>query len=265
MGQGMSPSSHPAPELRTRLLRLLRAQEKKRGFLIAFEGPEGAGKTTQRKLFKQWLRCEGYKVQVIKWSSSPLLKPLIKARKKAHSFSPEEFCLLHAADFRYQLENVILPALWEGRVVVADRYLFTGLAQDAARGLEFDWLLHIYRPLIWPDAVFYFSVSPLTSTRRLGTRKVPKFYDAGQDITEVEDPFESYRIFARRLIQEYEAQAIIFSFGKVDAEKSIYEQHKQIRKLFEESRRRPWVEWDREAILEWLAGRVSPSEVSRAR
>ena len=104
-----------------RLHQLLVKQERKRGFLIAFEGPDGSGKTTQRKLFKKWLKGEGHPVVTTRWNSSPLISPLIKSRKRARAFSPEEFCMLHAADFRQRLENVILPALWQGKMVVADR------------------------------------------------------------------------------------------------------------------------------------------------
>src|SRR5881396_2566884 len=112
-----------------------------RGLLIAFEGPDGSGKTTQRKLFKEWLAGEGYDVITTKWSSSRLIKPIIKARKNMRSINPEEFCLLHAADFRHRLENEIVPALIKGKMVVADRFLFTALARDAVRGLPLDWLL----------------------------------------------------------------------------------------------------------------------------
>src|SRR3954454_14789260 len=158
-----------APALRNSgaVRELIEAREKGRGLLIAFEGPDGSGKTTQRKLFKSWLRTEGHEVVTTKWNSSPVVKPLVKARKTAHSLSPEEFCLLHAADFRHRLETEILPALWDGKSVIADRYLFTGLARDAARGLEIDWLLNIYSPLFWPDLVFYFSVSPDVSGQRI--------------------------------------------------------------------------------------------------
>ena len=48
---------------------LVRARERSRGLLIAFEGPDGAGKTTQRKLFKTWLKSEGHKVVTRKWNS----------------------------------------------------------------------------------------------------------------------------------------------------------------------------------------------------
>ena len=47
---------------------------KRRGLLVAFEGPDGSGKTTQRKLFKTWLKSEGYDVVATKWNSSELIK-----------------------------------------------------------------------------------------------------------------------------------------------------------------------------------------------
>src|SRR5437762_4007788 len=94
------------------------AKGRDRGFLIAFEGPDGSGKTTQRKLFKSWLKSEGHSTFTTKWNSSALIKPLVKARKTARSLSPAEFSLLHAADFRYRLDNEILPALWQGQTVI---------------------------------------------------------------------------------------------------------------------------------------------------
>src|SRR5712691_1231259 len=84
---------------------------KDRGLLIAFEGADGSGKTTQRKLFKDWLVGEGYSVKTTKWNSSRLIKPIIKARKNMRSINQEEFCLLHAADFRHRLEHEIIPAV----------------------------------------------------------------------------------------------------------------------------------------------------------
>jgi thymidylate kinase len=146
---------------------LLKRREASRGLLDAFEGPDGSGKTTQRKLFKQWLKSEGVPVTTTRWNSSPLIKPLVKVRKQVRAMSPEEFCFLHAADFRHRLETEVLPALWQGTTVVADRYLFTALARDAARGLPFDWLLNVYSPILWPDVVFYLSYFIRRPTARL--------------------------------------------------------------------------------------------------
>ena len=69
----------------------------KRGLLVAFEGPDGSGKTTQRKLFKTWLKSEGYDVVTTKWNSSDLIKPIIKSRKAVRALSPEELTLDRSA------------------------------------------------------------------------------------------------------------------------------------------------------------------------
>lgn len=228
---------------------------KKRGLLVAFEGPDGSGKTTQRKLFKTWLKSEGYDVTTTKWNSSELVKPIIRSRKTVRALSPEEFSLLHAADFRHRMDHEVLPALWDGKLVLADRFLFTGLARDVARGLDLDWVLRLYQPLLWPDIVFYFSVSPGTSSRRVSAVRTPNYYEAGQDVTQVEDPGESYQRFITRVIHEYDSLALIFNFVTVDAEQSITEQHHAIRRMFRECEKRPWSEWNAEAFGEWMAGR----------
>jgi dTMP kinase len=242
---------------------LVRAQEKKRGMLIAFEGPAGAGTTTQRRLFKIWLEQQGHDVVTSKWISSRAIKPLMKARARIHSLSSEELCLLQAADFRHRLETQILPALWQGKTVLADRFLFTSLARAQARGLDLDWLLFAHAPLFWPDVVFYFAVSPKTSTTRVAAAHAPKFYDAGQDVTNVADPIVSYRRFVGRMIKEYEALSLIFQFVSIDGEQPIYEQHRGMRKLFEEGQRQPWSEKNLEAVVEWLAWSPAAVEVRR--
>jgi dTMP kinase len=241
-----------------RILSMIKAHEAKRGLLIAFEGPEGAGKTTQRRLFKTWLESEGHEVVTTKWAASRPIKPLVKARKRAHALSAEELCFLQAADFRHRLETEVLPALWAGKMVLADRFLFTGLARDSARGLELDWLLHVYYPLFWPDMVFYFAVSAETATTRVAADRAPEFYEAGQDVTEISDPVGSYKHFMARVIREYEALALIFQFVTIDAEQPIYGQHRHIRQVFQEGLKKPWGEWNIEAIADWIQHARAP-------
>src|SRR5215471_20984391 len=212
---------------------------RRRGLLVAFEGPDGSGKTTQRKLFKTWLKAEGYDVVTTKWNSSDLIKPIIKSRKTLQALGPEEFSLLHAADFRHRIEHTVLPALWAGKIVVADRFLFTGLARDVARGLDLDWVLKLYQPLLWPDQVFYFAVTADTSERRVTATRTPNFYEAGRDVTDLADPVESYQRFVTRVIKEYESLAVIFKFITIDAEQSLRQQHYRIRELFREGERQP--------------------------
>jgi dTMP kinase len=237
----------------------LQRRDATRGLLVAFEGPDGSGKTTQRKLFKAWLKQQGRHVVVTKWNSSPLIKPLVKVRKQARALSPEEFCLLHAADFRHRVDTEVLPALWHGATVIADRYLFTGLARDAARGLDFDWILHTYAPILWPDLVLYFAVSAQTSAKRIAATREPKYYEAGQDVTGLDNAIDSYTKFTSRVIREYESLALVFQFVTIDAERSMDEQHQAVRDHFTQAQRRPWLDYNVEPIVEWLSHQGSGS------
>ena len=231
---------------------LIADRDRSRGLLIAFEGPDGSGKTTQRKLLQTWLESLGHDVVSTRWASSTLFKPLLKARKRIHSLSTEEYSLLHAVDFRHRIESSILPALWEGKTVLADRYLFTALAGDAARGLDLDWLLHTYSPLLWPDLVIYFTMTAAASSRRVASTRTPRFYDAGQDVTGIADPVASYGRFIDRVVAEYDSLNVVFKFVAVDAGEAVYRQHTYIRKLVEGAQKRPWPEFSREAVEEWL-------------
>jgi len=240
------------------LTRQIAQRDRRRGLLIAFEGPEGSGKTTQRKLLRTWLESRGEEVVSSRWASSPLVRPLLKVRKKIHTLSTEEYSLLHAVDFRHRLETAILPALWAGKTVLADRYLFTALARDAARGVDLDWLLHAYSPLLWPDLVLYFSMTPEDSQRRIASTRSPRYYEAGQDVTGIDDPVASYGRFIDRVVTEYENLAVIFKFVTVDAGEAVYRQHTQVRALIEAAEKRPWPVFSKDAVEEWLRRPQAP-------
>ena len=108
-----------------------------------------------------------------------------------------------------------------------------------------------YAPIL-ADVVFYFSVSPETSSRRLASQRAPSFYESGQDVTGIADPLASYRTFVARMMREYENLALVFEFVTVDGERSIYDQHRSIRDAFLQGVRRRWAEWNVEAVAEWL-------------
>ena len=163
---------------------------------------------------------------------------MLKVRKKIRTLSIEEYSLLHAVDFRHRVETSILPALWAGKTVLADRYLFTALARDAARGLDLDWLLHAYSPLLWPDLVIYFSMTPEDSRRRIASTRAPHFYEAGQDVTGIDDPLASYGRFIDRVVTEYNNLSVVFQFVTVDAGDAVYRQHTRVRELVAKAEKR---------------------------
>lgn len=242
----------PRPPDARKIRKLIAEREQSRGLLIAFEGPDGSGKTTQLKLLKRWLESRSHQVISTRWASSALVKPMLKARKKIRTLSIEEYSLLHAVDFRHRVETSILPALWAGKTVLADRYLFTALARDAARGLDLDWLLHSYSPLLWPDLVIYFSMTPEDSQRRIASTRAPRFYESAQDVTGLEDPLASYGRFIDRVVTEYDNLSVVFKFVTVDAGEAVYRQHTRVRELVENAEKRAWMTFSEAAVQEWL-------------
>jgi len=130
------------------------------GRLIAVEGLDGSGKSTQIYLLKRWLEAEGIKVYFSEWNSSKIVKSATSKGKKRELLTPTTFSLIHATDFADQLENIILPALKAGFIVLADRYIYTLMARDMVRGMDEKWLKNLYGIALEPDAVFYLSVEP---------------------------------------------------------------------------------------------------------
>src|SRR5450756_2859567 len=113
------------------------------GRLIAVEGLDGSGKSTQIYLLKRWLEAEGIKVYFSEWNSSELVKSATSKGKKRELLTPTTFSLIHATDFADRYERHLLPLLRAGYIVLCDRYIFTAFARDVVRGLS---LIHISEP-----------------------------------------------------------------------------------------------------------------------
>ena len=107
-----------------------------KGRLIAVEGLDGSGKSTQVYLLKRWLELEGYKVFFTEWNSSVLVKNATKKGKKLNLLTPTTFSLIHCTDFADRYERQIWPLLCAGYLVLADRYMFNAFARDSARGCD---------------------------------------------------------------------------------------------------------------------------------
>src|SRR5215471_938686 len=104
------------------------------GKLIAVEGTDGVGRSTQIQLLREWLEVKGYGVVETGWTRSPLMQPTIELAKSSNTLNKLTFVLLYATDFADRLEKEIIPALKAGFVVLTDRYIFTALARAGVRG-----------------------------------------------------------------------------------------------------------------------------------
>lgn len=194
------------------------------GKLLVVEGVDGSGKSTQLDLLRNWLTARGENVIFTEWNSSQLISKTIKQAKRSNSLIPNTFSLLHATDFADRLENIIIPALKAGLIVLADRYCYTAFARDVARGVDQEWVRNLYGFSVRPDGAFYFQVPIEVSLERIATSRMPGYYESGMDMGLSSDPIESFQIFQTRIIEEYDKMATEFDFHIMPATKPIHEQ-----------------------------------------
>lgn len=211
------------------------------GKLIVVEGIDGSGKSTQIRLVEKWLRFKVLPVFLTEWNSSETVKEITSKGKKKGTLTPTTFSLLHATDFADRYERNIFPLLRAGYVVLADRYVYTAYARDIVRGCSPKWVCKIYNFAVKPDIVFYFRIPiDIAIERILSGRPKLKYYEAGMDLNLSNDPYESYRIFQSRIVDEYESMIGSEGFTVIDGRADIEKQQQLVRqKIIEILRPQP--------------------------
>jgi dTMP kinase len=202
------------------------------GRLLAVEGLDGSGKSTQIHLLKRWLELQGAKVFFSEWNSSVLVKSATSKGKSKELLTPTTFSLIHATDFADRYERQLVPLLRAGYLVLCDRYIFTAYARDIVRGCPPNWVRGIYSFAALPDLTFFFKADLEVSLQRiLDGRPQLKYFEAGMDLHLSSDPRESFRIFQGRLLEQYLAMSTEFNFVVMNANQRVEAQQKVVREL----------------------------------
>jgi dTMP kinase len=202
------------------------------GALVVVEGIDGSGKSTQLYLLKRWLEIGGYRIHFTEWNSSPLVKSATRRGKQRRLLTPTTFSLLHAADFADRCERQILPLLHGGYLVLADRYIYTAFARDAARGCSPHWLRNLYSFAPIPDITFYFRAPLDVAVNRIvAGRPKLKYYEAGMDLGISLDRAESFRIFQERILTNYDAMVDTDNFVLMDGTVQVNKLQKLMRQV----------------------------------
>jgi len=205
------------------------------GKLVAVEGIDGSGKSTQIYLLRRWLELEGYKVIFTEWNSSAIVKKATQKGKRKRLLTPTTFSLIHCTDFADRYERQILPLLRAGYIVLADRYVYTAFVRDAVRGCDREWVRHLYSFACHPDLTFFFDVSlEVALGRILDGRPQLKYHEAGMDLGLSTDPYESFKIFQGMLNAEYHRIANEYNFVTIDAERPPDEQQQAVRECVQQ-------------------------------
>ena len=200
------------------------------GRLIAVEGLDGSGKSTQIHLLKKWLEVQGLKVFFSEWNSSELVKSATSKGKNRQLLTPTTFSLIHATDFADRYERQLMPLLRAGYIVLCDRYIFTAYVRDTVRGCSPRWVRSAYNFAALPDLTFFFRADLEVSLARiLDGRPELKYFEAGMDLRLSNDRYESFRLFQGRMLERYLSMADEFRFILVDANQPIEIQQSFVR------------------------------------
>ncbi len=217
--------------------------EKLAGKLIVIEGADGSGRSTQINQLVEWLEGCGHATIQVGLKRSTLVSEELDRAQEGNTLSRTTLSLFYATDFADQLENVILPSLRAGMMVLADRYIYTLMARDIVRGMDEEWLKNLYGIALVPDAVFYLNVSPEELVQRTFQKNLAlDYWESGMDVGLSRDMFDSFLKYQTQVAEQFKRLQSIYGFSIVDG-------HRPAAAIFSELQERI------EAVL---AGAVKP-------
>lgn len=172
-----------------------------KGVLIVFEGIDGAGKSTQAEILLDRLKAKGYDVAYFREPSESKWGREIKKRAlRADSLSPEEELELFQKDRRENVERNLKPALEERKVVILDRYYYSTIAYQGAKGIDKDMIKKANEEfIVKPDLVFILDIDAKRGLERIQDRKKKdKLFER-----------EDYLVKVRKIFRSFEDENII--------------------------------------------------------
>jgi dTMP kinase len=201
------------------------------GKLIVVEGADGSGRSTQIIRLMDWLETSGHPTVQVGLKRSSLVSAELEKAQQGNVLSRTTLALFYATDFADQLENIMIPALKAGFIVLADRYIYTLMARDMVRGMDEKWLKNLYGIAPEPDAVFYLSVEPNELVQRnLSKTATLDYWESGMDLGLSRNLFESFLEYQTKMQATFRKLQKTYDFEIVDANRSTDLVTKELRK-----------------------------------
>ncbi len=205
--------------------------ERLAGRLIVVEGADGSGRSTQSAMLVEWLEGCGHATVQVGLKRSTLVSEELERAQEGNILSRTTLSLFYATDFADQLENIILPALKAGFIVLADRYIYTLMARDMVRGMDEAWLKNLYGIALEPDAVFYLNVSPEELVQRSFAKNTAlDYWESGMDLGLSRDMFDSFMQYQTTMQRTFRHLQTTYGFTIVDGMRHVDVINAELRK-----------------------------------
>jgi len=200
------------------------------GRLIVVEGADGSGRSTQINGLVDWLEGNGHSTVQVGLKRSSLVSAELDEAQQGNILSRTTLSLFYATDFADQLENIILPALRAGQMVLADRYIYTLMARDMVRGMDEVWLKNLYGMALVPDAVFYLNVAPEELVQRAFAKySALDYWESGMDLGLARDLFDSFLKYQALMAQQFKRMQRTYNFHILNGHRSVEEISDELR------------------------------------
>jgi dTMP kinase len=204
------------------------------GKLIAVEGADGSGRSTQIASLVEWLEISGHATVQVGLKRSTLVSEELERAQNGNILSRTTLSLFYATDFADQLENVILPSLRAGFVVLADRYIYTLMARDMVRGMDIDWLTNLYGIALKPDAVFYLAIEPNELVQRnLAKTATLDYWESGMDLGLAPQLYDSFLKYQTLMQAAFRQLQKTYGFTIVDGNRAVDAINQELRQKIE--------------------------------
>lgn len=201
------------------------------GKLIVVEGADGSGRSTQIARLVEWLETTGHATVQVGLKRSTLVSEELERAQEGNILSRTTLSLFYATDFADQLENIILPALKAGFIVLADRYIYTLMARDMVRGMDEAWLRNLYGIALEPDTVFYLAVEAEELVQRnLAKNATLDYWESGMDLGLSRDMFDSFVQYQNAMQAAFRQLQKSYGFTIVDGNRSVDAVTRELRK-----------------------------------
>jgi dTMP kinase len=193
------------------------------GKLIVVEGTDGAGRSTQIALLREWLEANGYAATETGFTRSELAASGIRKAKRGHTMGDMTMNLFYATDFVDRLEKQIIPALRAGFVVLTDRYIYSLIARAQVRGVDSQWIRDVLGFALVPDVVFYLKIDVDNLIPRVVNSGGFDYWESGMDFLRSDDIYKNYVDYQTQLLKQFDAMAQEYHFHIVDANRNVPE------------------------------------------
>ena len=164
------------------------------GLFVVFEGIDGTGKSTQLHLLVDKLQQLGYAVVSTREpTDGPFGQKIRELFVDREVVSSEEELELFIADRDQHVQEVIAPALANGRVVVCDRYYLSTVAYQGANGMDPEFIMKKNSGFPVPDLAIIFEIEPAQSIHRIQNQRneVPNTFEKESNLRKVAAIFDS--------------------------------------------------------------------------